>query len=78
MENDEIERIYWHTVQDCARVLVDTGASLDTFLSDVYDSVRQLNSTDPVILDLLAIIDEFNQQLEVQRANEAASEIFKA
>ena len=78
MENDDFERNYWFCVQDCAKTLVDTGASLDTFMSDVYDSVVKLNSTDPVILDLLAILEQFNQLLEVKRANEVADEVFKA
>ena len=76
MENDDFERNYWFCVQDCARTLVDTGASLDTFMNDVFDSVVKLNATDPVVLDLLAVLEQFNQLMEVKRANEAASEVF--
>lgn len=78
MENDDLERIYWFTVQDCARLLVDTPVALDVFLSDVYDSVVSLNSTDSNVLDLLSLIDQINQQRTIDRANQIASEVFKA
>lgn len=78
MENDDLERIYWFTVQDCARLLTDTDTPLDVFLSDVFDSVVSLNSTDPVALDLLTLLDQISQQREINNANQVASEVFKA
>ena len=75
---DELERVYWFTVQDCAKVLTGTGVELDVFLSDVYDSVVRLNPTDPAVLDMLAILEQIGQQLEIKRANKIASEVFKA
>lgn len=75
---DDLERVYWFTVQDCAKILASHPVPLDVFLSDVYDSVVSLNSTDPTVLDLLSVLDLINQQREIDRANQIASEVFKA
>ena len=78
MENDDLERMYWFTVMDSAKLLTTANIGIDVFLSDVYDSVVSLNSTDPAVLDLLSILDQISQQREIKNANSIAEQIFKA
>lgn len=78
MENDDLERMYWFTVQDSAKLLTIPHIALDVFLADVFDSVTKLDPTNPTVIDLLAVLDELNTFMETKRANEAASEVFKA
>ncbi len=78
MENDDLERMYWFTVMDSAKLLTTAHIGIDVFLSDVYDSVMSLNSTDPTVLDLLSILDQISQQREIKNANTIAEQIFKA
>ena len=78
MENDDLERMYWFTVMDSAKLLTTAHIGIDVFLSDVYDSVVSLNSTDPAVLDLLSILDQISQQREIKNANTIAEQVFKA
>jgi hypothetical protein len=77
MEND-LERIYWFTVNDCANMFTDSGVNVETFLGDVLDRVLQSRPESRQAYQLLTLIDKLDQQKDIDNANQIASEIFKA
>ena len=77
MEND-LERVYWFTVNDCADMFTNSGVSVETFLGDVLDRVLQSRPESRQAYQLLTMIDKLDQQKEIDNANQIASEVFKA
>jgi hypothetical protein len=77
MAND-LERIYWFTVNDCANMFTDSGVNVETFLGDVLDRVLQSRPESRQAYQLLTMIDKLDQQKDIDNANQIASEVFKA
>jgi hypothetical protein len=77
MEND-LERVYWFTVNDCANMFTDSGVNVETFLGDVLDRVLRSRPESRQAYQLLTMIDKLDQQKEIDNANQIASEVFKA
>lgn len=78
MEKLDQERFYWFTVQDAAELFVHNNIDTATFLSDVLDCVLRVRPDSKQAFQLLGILDYFSQQLDKDKANEVASEVFKA
>jgi hypothetical protein len=77
MENQDLERFYWFTVQDCAEIVSTTGTDIETFIGDVYDSVLKLDANAPVLPKLMALMATLNNERNIERANQIADEVLK-
>lgn len=78
MQPWETEQMYFSTVHDIAELLVSYNVDTETMISDVLDCVLRVRPESRQAFQLLGILDYFTQLKDYDRANDIASEVFKA
>ncbi len=76
MENDDFNQIYWSTVHDCAHLLVDTGADIETMMNDICDCLLRVQPEGSQAFRLLGILDQISQLKALEEANIVAKAVF--